>query len=187
MKQKIVIVSLLIGLTLQFSSCKKSDDTISGPPPTYPNLLMNSSFESNDSASWQGWSRTIDDTALINLLTDTPTGGGRFSVKIETVWGPKLFISQVIAVPAGTHFYKLSSWAKVVDAGGNYSLAFKHLDTLTVRKSVTITDPAWALYSVLDTLTSVAGDSIVVTLFGGFSQLSAGQTFYDVCKLEKLD
>ena len=188
MKQKVAILLMVLSSGVVINSCNKSVDTPTGPPPvTGVNLLTNSSFESNDSASLQGWRRSINNNSLIGFTHDTPNDGGVWSIKLETVWPPPLFVQTTVAAPAGTHRYQLSTLAKAAGAGGRFSLTLKRNDTLTIRKTLYIFDGAWTSRYFLDTLTTVAGDSFVVTLYGGGSMSDTGQTFFDLCKLEKLD
>ena len=85
------------------------------------------------------------------------------------------------------HVYKLSVWSKAHGIGGWIDFVLQRPDSLILRKQVRIVDSTWTFYSVIDTMSCSTQDSIVVKLTGGFSQLLAGKTFYDLCQLEKLD
>ena len=188
MKQKVIVLLAAFSVFVVFCSCEKSSQTVVGPSPSGTNLLRNSSFESNGSPSLQGW--WVMDSSDVQFVQDTPSGGGSWSIKLESVWGlPPFvpFVRSTIASPPGTHQYRFSLWAKVIGVGGSAFFMVKTPDTLITRRSIMIADTAWTSYSVLDTLTTDAGDSLLVVLSGGFSHLLPGQTFYDLCSLEELE
>lgn len=171
-------------IILFFLSCAESDDTIY-EQENDTNFLINSSFEINGNPSLLGW--YSPDTSMIDFAQDTPPDGGNWSVTLEANWGPPFFISSTVAAKQGTHHYNLSLWSKVQGVGGAAYLNLKQTDTLIVRKSVTISDTTWTTYSLLDTITAIESDSIVVTLTGGFSHLFYGKTYFDLCMLEKIE
>ena len=189
MKQKVAILLMFLSTGVVINSCNKSSDTVNGPPSTpAENLLANSSFESNGNPSLLGW-RCID-SSLVQFTHDTPNDGGTWAIQLETGWIHfPLYVSQTVAAPTGTHRYQISSWAKAFGASGKFSLTFKRNDTLTLRKTLYVVDPGWTSRFFLDTLTTIAGDSLIVTLYGydTTNPDSLGFTFYDICKLEKLD
>jgi hypothetical protein len=107
---------------------------------------------------------------------------------MEATWLPGTFIETVIPAPSGIHPYRLSIWGK--QAGlirGSAWLSVKRSDTLNIRKSIVVIDTTWTLYSFRDTLTTGMGDSLVVRLTGGASELGSGETFFDLCELEELE
>ena len=181
MTSKLPLILLLIVIVTQ--SCKKSnntDGTITGPTES-GNLISNSSFESNGIASFQGW--WVSDTSVVRFSNDVPQNGGNWSILIETIWGPPARVQTTVALEQGTFAYRLSTWAKKVVIGGKVSLIFKD----TIRKSLEISNTGWTEYNITDTLTAVAGDSIVIELAGGFSQLLTGMTYFDNCQFERLN
>ena len=184
MEQRIIVLLAAISVFLVFCGCEQSSETVIGPP-IVSNLLQNLSFESNGNPSLQGW--WFMDSSDVQFMHDTPPGGGSWSIKLEAVWGPPAFVRSTVASPLGTHRYKFSTWAKAIGVGGSAFFMVKTPDTLITRRSIMIADTAWTSYSVLDTLTTDVGDSLLVVLSGGFSHLLAGQTFYDLCSLEELE
>ena len=172
----ILSAAIVVGIC----SCKKSGDTIIGPLSGV-NLIANFSFESNGTPSFRGWQ--VIDTSVVRFSKDIPPDGGAWSIYIETVWGPPARVQTVVALPEGTHPYKLSTWAKRRGVGGTISLIFNK----AIRNSLTISDTTWTVYTFNDTLTTVVGDSVVVELAGGFSQRLFGSTYFDICKFERLD
>jgi hypothetical protein len=179
MRRTHIVLIVSAAMTVGIYRCKDSGGTIVGPP-SGGNLIANSSFESNGTPSLQGWQ--VIDTSVVRFSTDTPPDGGAWSIYIETVWG-QARIQTAVALPEGTHHYKLSTWAKRQGVGGKISLIFNK----AIRKSLTITDATWTVYTFNDTLTTVRGDSVVVELAGGSSQLFSGETYFDICKFERLD
>lgn len=165
-------------------TCAKKNDSMTNPPDK-SGILINSSFELNGNPSLQGW--TGQDTSFIKFSSDVPGGGGSFSITLDAVWAPPVFVKAIVAAPQGIHIYKLSVWSKAHGIGGWIDFVLQRPDSLILRKQIRIVDSTWALYSVTDTMNCSVQDSIVVKLTGGFSQLLTGKTFYDLCTLEKLD
>ena len=180
-----LICQLLIFLIAVFMmSCAKKNDAVTNPT-NGSNVFINSSFEINGHPSLQGW--MTSDTALVKFSTDVPSGGGFYSIALDAVWAPPLFVKSIVGGLQGTHLYKFSVWSKSEGAGGWAELILQRPDSNILRKQIHIIDTSWTLYAVLDTMNCAPHDSIVVKLAGGFSQLLAGKTYYDLCKLEKLD
>ena len=182
---KIVIQGFVIFfLSVSFIACSKKNDSITNTPDN-SSVLINSSFEVNGNPSLQGWNG--QDTSYVKFSSDVPGGGGSFSILLDAVWAPPVFVKTIVAVPQGIHVYKLSVWSKARGIGGWIDFILQRPDSNILRKQVRIVDSTWTLYSVTDTMNCSVQDSIVVKLSGGFLQLLAGRTFYDLCKLEKLD
>lgn len=201
MRQGTLFLALTVPLV--FYSCKKENETILGPPKVI-NLITNSSFEFNDTASLQGWDVYGH---YIWPVKDAPPGGGMWSVAILSEGLPVDHIRFTVAVSPGTHVYKFSVWAKVVNpdtqicSGGSVFFYIKRSGTLYIGKDIGITDTTWTLYSAFDTLTTSVTESLLVNLAGGPCVPSrAGSTkrdqyagpgdweytYFDLCKLEVL-
>jgi hypothetical protein len=65
-------------------------------------------------------------------------------------------------------------------------LALKQAGSTRALTGLIVADSTWHHYSLLDTVTANAGDSLVITLSGGSSQLQTGTTYYDLCRLERI-
>lgn len=178
-----IILSMLILSSLLLCSC--SDDTSVSITSGETNLLLNPSFEVNANPTLQSW--TTNDYPAIKYSGDVPTGGGYWSITIEAVWGTPIYVRTTVLASEGRHIYKFSFMAKTQGSGGNASLIFVHVRNDSLRKQIQVADSTWTSYSLLDTLTISRGDSIAVKLSGGFSQILYGKTFFDLCKLEKLN
>lgn len=181
---------MLAGISLAMVGCPKSEDQITNPPSD-TNLLTNSSFEVSGGASLQGWMVNTTDTAFVNFSTDTPSGGGSFSVRLRNEWSFPGSVWQTVALPSGTHRYRLTALAKVVraamNAGGDMRIQIKQAGTWSTTKNFHFSDTTWTSASLLDTLTTVAGDTIAVRLRGNIDQFSFGYVLFDLLKLESLD
>lgn len=189
MKPGIFIPGLIIlFLAVAAPGCKESGSgSIENGEESSGNLLLNPSFESNGAPSLEHWS--VQDTFLVRFSADVPPGGGSFSVSIEANWGPPGFVRTALPVPAGVHRYRLSWWGKKSGQiyGGAY-LGIQKSDTLILflPKTSYTSDSTWAEYASLDTITTEAGDKLVVTFSGGVSQWLTGTTYFDLCSLEIL-
>jgi hypothetical protein len=150
------------------------------------NLLLNSSFEQGGVFSLAGWQ--VFDTSAVKSSSDVPSNGGSYSVSIDAVWGLQGFIRTAVPAVPGTAIYQFSSWAKAVGSAGmgKMDLGLKQADSTHALKGLTVADSIWHHYSLIDTVTANAGDSLVITLSGGFSQLETGTTYYDLCRLERI-
>lgn len=183
---KVTTGLLVIIVPLCFlSGC--SDRFLPSAPTESANLLTNGSFEYSNSPSLNGWYAEHADTMWLHFSRDVPSEGGSFSITVDAIWGPPISIVQSVSPPLGMNRYQLSAWSKVIGVGGSLSLSIKKADTLIVRKLVRIVDTVWTNYVLFDTLLAESRDSLIVKLSGGFSQLRPGKTFFDLCKLEKLD
>lgn len=187
MQIKTVLILILLVAATMFSGCSKSRDGISGPVGD-ENLLVNSSFETLGMPSLNGW--FVSDTSEVHFAEEAPPSGGCWSVAINPGWVPTMYsISTTIAAPEGSHRYELSFWTKSWDTWGMARIILKRPDTLAVRKYTAFSDTTWSTYSLVDTLSTDQGDSLVIELSGGMEEVSTvwSKTFYDLVRLEKLD
>ena len=190
------LIFSIIFFGILFYSCKKSGDTIVDPPKDN-NLIANSSFESNGNPSLEGWRVYWPGTALVQTVQDAPPGGGSWSVAIQN--GAIMSNNQVeyhIATPAtGRHAYRLSFLGKYTS--GNRLLLSCQIGEISLHRGNTMySDSKWAvkmdttfwkLYSVIDTLDTRTGDSLVVRLAGCMEGSPSATTYFDLCRLEILD
>ncbi len=192
MKWIVFITTVTLLVCIIFNGCRKSSDTISGPPSS-TNLIMNSSFENNGNPSLEEWKSYVDDTSAINFSNSLPPDGGNFSVRLLNDWTSMAEIFYKVVPQSGTHAYRLSVWGRTIkpdsflSASGNLSITLKTGDTQTQRKSLWFQDTVWTMYSLLDTVTTVSTDTIIIDLRAGMGQFSWGYTLFDLCKFEKLD
>ncbi|MCK5346982.1 MAG: hypothetical protein KAR20_26415, partial [Candidatus Heimdallarchaeota archaeon] len=93
--------------------------TCTDPPGEEDKILVNTSFEKNGNPSADGWSITLGD-----FSTDTPPGGGNYSVALEA--NNPFGGEATITVKSLTDFdiYKLSFYAKFEKINGTAGLFF---------------------------------------------------------------
>ena len=154
--------------------------------PTEENTLLYSSFEKNGMFSSDGWKLP----AQFDSSTDVPAGGGNFSLVLESNIPPD---TAYIKVPVKTQFnkYKLTIWAYStgVTSGNNSKVILSLVRNGSVidSSSILVTDIIWKSYSIQDTFSVAAGDSFMVQLTAGVSQLFPGETYFDLCRLYGID
>ena len=150
-------------------------------------LIPNSSFESNGVASLEGW--TIGDSSFVRSVNIAAPSGGQWSLSIQTAPFPGSYAFERVPATEGTHRYRYSLWAKF--SGQTYGAAgvslWQYPGSSLVRTVFLPHDTTWTLHSVIDTLTASAQDSLVFLLIGGSNDNGVGQTFFDLCRIERLD
>jgi hypothetical protein len=155
--------------------------------PTDENTLLSSSFETNGKFSADGWTLP----AQYDSSTDVPTGGGNYSLVLAASSPPP--DNAHIKVPVKTEFntFKLTFWAKSTGVtSGIYGKAILSLvrnGSVIDSSSTLVNDIIWKSYSIKDTFSVAAGDSFMVQLNAGTSQLFPGKTFFDLCRLYGID
>jgi len=184
MSQKIMFAFGILLVALMVLSCNNSNNTIVSPSVPVE-LISNSSFESNDVFTLQGWSawrRDVIDSAL-----DAPQSGGKYSVSIEDMGIPIFgYITTTVAAPSGVHIYKFSVWTKsnfAFSAGSSAELLLKSVDTTFTVNVFQVIDTVWTFNSKTDTLNATSNDSLVIRLRGGTSNFIR-RTMFNLVKLE---
>ncbi|MDZ7624927.1 MAG: hypothetical protein U5J96_10885 [Ignavibacteriaceae bacterium] len=172
-----------IFLALLIIGCTEDEPT----EPTDENTLLYSSFEKNGRFSSEGWTLP----AQSDSSSDVPAGGGNFSLLLEASQPPEAFAQ--IKVPVKTNFneFKLTFWAKStgVTSGinGEAILSLIRNGSVIDSSSILVNDIIWKSYSIQDIFTVAAGDSFMVQFSAGISQLFAGKTYFDLCRLYGVD
>ncbi|RMG21153.1 MAG: hypothetical protein D6732_27590 [Methanobacteriota archaeon] len=192
MNKAIKIILSLVSMLVFFMNCKKSTDAVT-ISPIDDNLILNSSFETESGPSLKGW--IYSNTAEYGFFPDAPDGGGRYSLILRPVWRGYFSFNAVmtkIALPTGTHWYRLSCWGrKQINGAGSIHLFVGkgNVDTMTATLTIPVVDSLWTFYSTEIEITNNSNDSAVVALHGGYSpiQYLADSTFFDLCKFERLD
>lgn len=191
MKTRLLIFMAAAAIIVATTGCSKSDEVLVGPPSDH-RFITNGSFESNGLPSLEGWIDNTSDTALVNFSTDTPIGGGRFSIRLRNQWSfPGTIVCNIIP-PIGTHRYQVSVWGKVLRAnalglaGGELSTYQKNSAEL-FRKGLHFADSTWTSGSLLDTLDARVSDTLMIMLRGNLDQFSSGDVLFDLCEIEWLD
>jgi hypothetical protein len=181
--RKIILIISLLALTMLIISCNEEDPV---SPPS-GNVLLNTSFEKNGKFSAEGWSLPLSSDSS----TEVPPDGGKYSLLIESSQPPEVYAEVKVPVLANYNRYTLSFWSK--SSGVTNNINGKAVLTLLRNgnevKSVSLIldNIIWESHSLTDTFAVAPGDSFLVRLSGGMSQLFSGETNFDRCKLEAAD
>ena len=176
-------VSLFILLLFSLLLYRCSDSVII--PENENNLIPNPSFEENGDSSLAGW--LVNMPSLVQFANDTPPNGGNWAITIDVLWGVGNDVISTVKIPEGTHVYKFSFWSKFETTAGDAELLFITTDSVYSINRVQVNSNDWMNYSVSDTITSNSNDSLMVKLSGGFSNISPGKTYFDICTLELIE
>ena len=155
--------------------------------PQFPlNLITNSSFEVDGQGSLLGWNDIAQCAHLVKGMS--PSGGGDWSLQIPTGWLPfYCYIETNVKAPVGTNEYQFSIFMKNASIWyrGYAELYIIHSDSLIFNKRLASIDTAWRYYSLIDTLSTIIGDSLKIRLITSSGE-DPSSTFFDLCKLEEL-
>jgi hypothetical protein len=154
-------------------------------PQIENNLIHNPSFEENGESSLADW--FVKMPSVVNFTRDIPPNGGRWALTIDVLWGSGNDVITTVKIPEGTHIYKFSFWSKFSNKPGFADIDVVARDSLSQISRINIDSESWKNYSILDTIASFSGDSLQITLSGGFSNISPGKTYFDLCTLELLE
>jgi len=157
--------------------------TCTNPPDEEDKILVNTSFEKNGNPSTDGWMISI---ALGYFVTDTPTGGGSYSIALEAS-NPGGEAVITVGALTGFNVYRLNFFAKFENISSSATLSFIRNGTVSKEKNISITNTNWTSYSIKDTFQTNVGDSIRILFRGGIIQLLSGRTYFDLCKLEAVE
>lgn len=176
------IISILI--TFFASSCSEDESSVNPPAG---NSLINTSFEENGYFSSDGWTLPVQSDSS----KDVPTNGGNYSLLLKASWFPELYAEIKVPVLSQYNNYKLSFWSKStgVTSGvyGRSILSLLRNGSILKSKSIIVDDIIWRSYTIVDTFNVSEGDSFLVQLTAGISQLLPGETYFDLCKLEAIE
>jgi hypothetical protein len=177
MLNKLLFVFILL---IIICSCNEEEPTA----PTEENLLLSTSFEKNGQASADGWTLP----AGSDFSTSVPPNGGSYSLGLNSSSPPGDYA--FIKVPVKTQYTinKLTFWAKSTGVSNNvYGKAVLSLirnGSEIESRSIQIDVIDWRSFSIQDTFSVAAGDSFLVKLSGGISQLLPGTAYFDLCQLQ---
>ena len=179
--------SVVICLILASAGCKESSTGLGGGTG---NLLANSTFEVYGVPSLQGW--VVSDTSNVRFSSDEPPGGSGSSIVLGAAWfapWPNGAIYQEVALPAGSHRYRLSFIGKKSGVAG--AVLVHHgrpsYDGSRLLMALQIADSVWTSYSSTDTISVPPRDSVFVTISGGGTEVLAGRSYFNTCAFEVLD
>ena len=175
---------LLLFCAFLSASCSNS---VTGPNGGQ-NLLTNSTFEINGKPSLEGW--VVPDTSAVHFSSDVPQGGSGSSIVMHigqfAPWPGNSVFATVIP-PQGTHSYSLSVFD--MGAGGGVFVYLNRPNTSNsslVASLRTKGTASWVLSTQTDTLSTMPGDTVFVTISGGGSPEVGGTSYYNTCTFELL-
>ena len=174
-KHILLIYPFLLGLVFLFSGCTEEETT----EPTDENLLLNTSFEKNGKFSSEGWTLPIGTDSSSNV----PSGGGNYSLVLNASSPPEVYAQIKVPVKTNYNEFKLTFWSKYSVIEGKVILSLVRNGSVIDSSSILVDDIIWKDYSIQDTYNVSAGDSFMVQLTAGISQLLPGKTYFDLCKL----
>ncbi len=181
------LLVLSFGWMFSTGCSNSSTDTTGGQTE----LILNGGFESGGVASLTGWTIPIGqliDTALFSR--DVPIGGGSYSVQLYPGWFPmeNRVEYDVVGRPSGV--YKLTAWSKVGWGSsigiGSISLA-RRSGGLMDRKKLLLNDTVWKKYTLLDTVSLGATDTLAVILSAGMTEVVSFQQRFDLVSLVRVE
>jgi hypothetical protein len=183
MRQPLFMYICILGTVIVVNSCTNSTE-----PRLYPvSLVSNPSFEISGNPTLDGWK--ILDSTSVRLVEDTPSAGGRWSLRLEASAFPGSAAYTKVPASQGRHRYRSSFWCKRAGVTlGSAGIFFLPHDTSSMLLNfLPVHDTVWTFHSFLDTVNANAGDSLRIILVGGTNDDGVGRTFFDLCKLEGLD
>ncbi len=192
MKTKIIFTLIIFA---GIYGCKKNSQTPVQPQPENNVFVVNPTFYVNGVPSLEGW--TVPDSNTVRFSDDIPPNGSSSSIVFNVSMGPMLgwpdnSIYTTFTVPEGRHVYRLSVVGKMKFVGGASSGEVEvncnrpESNNSKYLTSIDILDTNWVTYSCIDTIQTVPGDSIYLTIYGGSCECT-GQTFINSCDFEKID
>jgi|GEM_PF-2011580 len=152
-------------------------------PPDASNLVKNYSFEDSNGPSLSGW--TTGDTAFAHIVPSAPIGGGHWSLRVEA--SAEYSVWTMVALPSGTHSYKLTICGKLFggEEGWTYLWQLHDGGFYDAGEMWGIRDTNWTFYTIVDTLTASAHDSLRIGL-ACFGEDGAGHMLFDMCTLDQV-
>ncbi|MBE0570695.1 MAG: hypothetical protein IH618_04050 [Ignavibacteriaceae bacterium] len=162
-------------LVLLIIGCTEDEPT----EPTDENTLLYSSFEKNGRFSTEGWTLPSQSDSS----SDVPTGGGVFSLLLEASQPPEAYAQMKVPVKTNFNEFKMTFWSKYSVIEGTAILSLVRNGSVIRSSSILIDDIIWNSYSIRDTFSVAAGDSFMVQVTAGISQLLPGKTYFDLCRL----
>jgi len=172
---------LIIATVLIFILAGCSNESSTNPPTG--NTIMETSFESDGKFYTNGWTLT----SLSDSSTDVPPDGGNFSLKLKAGQPPEVYAEMKIPVSIMANEYRFSFWSRYSTIQGKAILSLIRNGASIKSRSIQIDEIVWRSFSITDTFSVAAGDSFLVQLTGGFSQLLSGETYFDLCRLEAIE
>ena len=145
-RTKIIKIVIAV-ITLIIISCSEDKNPVN--PPSSSNIILNSSFEKNGTPDTEGWE--ISARPLGEIITDAPSGGGTYCLRLEAS-NPGGMATKKISAVTNKQIYKLSFWAKTNQPSSSAFFDLIRNGHVENRTEMNISDTSWSNYSVVDTL-----------------------------------
>ncbi len=168
--------------------CSSSDDSSPSVPSTVgTNFISNSSFENTAGPSLKGWAADTTDTSAVKFVRDVPPSCGKYAIYLHSEFPSLASVTCTAVIPAGTHRYRLSAWAKCGSIGpevalGGVSLLHTWQGTKS-GKALSYSDTTWAYKTLVDTINVAKPSTVRIVL----TQSQGGYVLFDLCRLAQLD
>ena len=182
MYQTKLIKIVIAVITVILISCSEDKNPVS--PPSSSNIILNSSFEKNGTPDTEGWE--ISARPLGEIITDAPSGGGTYCLRLEAS-NPGGMATKKISAVTNKQIYKLSFWAKTNQPSSSAFFDLIRNGHVENRTEMNISDTSWSNYSVVDTLEIMNDDSLKITFQERITQLQLFESYFDLVKVETLD
>jgi hypothetical protein len=179
MKKLFLIPALISFVTL--SGCFKKNTT---SPINTPNLITNSSFESNGQSSFTGWQ---GDTSTYSFVNDTFSNSGYWCLQLVPCWLPCEGAAETYVTGlTGTHNYYFSCYTKCYGWTGKVMLRKLSNGVLTDLGSFSFSNKTWEPKSFwLYNLSLSSTDKLIVHLSAGGAETFSGRVLFDKVSLQK--
>ena len=183
MKRKIIYMLFILPFGFLFCSCTDILEPDSSQQEENKYLYY-SSFENKKNASLSGWSSP--GAPLVKFSSEVPPSGGKFSVLLKAV-DLGAILKTSFPLSSGKIIYNFSFWGKNSRAGGRAEFYYVSSGEKILRKYFYVNSQNWSNYSFQDTLNAVENDSLMIILSGSSSDTPQGITWFDLCKVQRLN
>jgi len=179
MKERILFLSILSCTTM---SCKHSTTE----PIAQSNLIMNSSFELDNTPTLQGW--MLGNSHLTKLVNEAPPGGGNWSLQLTSDWAPTTgYVYTSVSNVKSGDILKLSAFVRATGQyGGRGIIELVAGPSFYGQsaKTASSTDTVWTQISLIDTVLLMPNDTLWVVLSSPITELIPFQQRFDLIELE---
>jgi len=162
------------------------------------NLILNSSFEAHLEPYCEGWYTacgkeltcdTLGDCSTL-IYEDSPGDSlvDRWCLLVYgNTWPFENNVDYYVTGREGKFVYEMKFWMNTLHFAGNGKLGILQHGTFVVLDSIMDVGSPWKEYSLVDTVTTTAADTIAVRLASGLGDFCICDTYFDLVELNVLD
>ena len=183
----------LLMLLLLFASCiKEKDDLILSQSNVIipSNLIQNSGFELNGSASFNYWNYPFGSCCTDTFSTDVPANGGAYSLRLQPLWYPAegaadTYITGIV----GSASFHLMFDARCINVpqATAYAAVYIKGSAVTSSPALTFSDTSWQHYQLTATVLNITPlDTVSVRISAGSTEAASWEVLFDNVQLFKL-